>query len=513
MFRATVFASLLLSLLGCRAWYSDADTERLLAESTPRALASPRAQEEARARLRADTLEVTRRVAAESLEVDLDGALQLAFQYNRDLLDRRESLAGSGLSLAAAAFALGPQIAATLGYGWSDGDDLEETSSADFDASLSQLLPTGGTVTLRSGLGGAWPDTGSEREFSSSVSLELAQPLLRNAGYEVSHERLTQAQRDLVYALRDFELFRQRLSIDIVSAYYDLVSQRLTLANSETNLDQARYDREKAEALLKVDRNDDDAVFRARRREVQAEASLIDARAAYKRALDRLKIQLGLPIETALSIVPRTPPFEPLRINADRAVEVASEFRLDIRTSSERIADAERALRIAENGLLPDLDLSASYGLTGSDRELERAGPEDWSVDAGLTLGLPVQRTDERIAVRRAEYDLAQSRRRLDLALDQLDFDVRDQLRRLASTEQQIDLQIDLIAFEQRAVAVTEIRYLSGDLDNRELLEARQSLIDAENRLIDLKASHVTQRLDLLRILGLLVVDEEGSVR
>lgn len=513
--RAPILLLSLALLAGCRSWQleqADAETARLLAEASPQALARPREQLAAREALRADTTRLAR-VAQDSLLVDLDGALQLAFEHNRELLDRRESLASSGLSLASAQFAVGPQWAATLGYRWADGENANESNTGSIDASVSQLLPTGGTLTLRSGLDASWPELNRERSYDTDVAVELSQPLLRGFGYEVSHESLTRAERELVYALRDFELFRQRLSIDIVGAYYDLVSQRQTLNNQEENLLQARFDRKKAEALLQVDRNNDEQVFRARRREVQAEADLINARAAYQRALDNLKIQLGLPIETWLDIVPNTPPFEPLAVDADQAVELAREFRLDIRTAAGRIVDAERGLRIAENSLQPDIDLSLSYGLSGSDHDFLGAEPEDWSLSAGLDIGLPLQRTDERIALKRAVFALQQARRNLELELDRLDFAVRDQLRRLSSTEQQVALQVELIAHELRAVTVTEIRYASGDLDNRDLLEARQGLIDAENRLIDLKASHVSQRLDLLRILGLLIVDEEGQFR
>ena len=48
-------------------------------------------------------------------------------------------------------------------------------------------------------------------------------------------------------------------------------------------------------------------------------------------------------------------------------------------------------------------------------------------------------------------------------------------------------------------------------LKNRDLLEARQSLIDAQNALIRLKVSHFIGRLRLLRSLGILFIDEKGG--
>ena len=75
---------------------------------------------------------------------------------------------------------------------------------------------------------------------------------------------------------------------------------------------------------------------------------------------------------------------------------------------------------------------------------------------------------------------------------------------------QQIDLQVEQITQEQRAVTVTEIRYESGEASNRDLLDARQALIDAQNRLIDFKADHFIQQLNLRRDLGILFIDEKG---
>ena len=62
-------------------------------------------------------------------------------------------------------------------------------------------------------------------------------------------------------------------------------------------------------------------------------------------------------------------------------------------------------------------------------------------------------------------------------------------------------------------MAVTLIRYEAGDVENRDLLEARQALVDAENEVITLKVSHFVSRLRLFRNLGLLFIEESGMWR
>ena len=57
---------------------------------------------------------------------------------------------------------------------------------------------------------------------------------------------------------------------------------------------------------------------------------------------------------------------------------------------------------------------------------------------------------------------------------------------------------------------MTQIRYESGDLDNRDLLEARAGLINSQNALIRQRVSHFIGRLNLMRTLGILSIDNKG---
>src|SRR5439155_19580332 len=50
---------------------------------------------------------------------------------------------------------------------------------------------------------------------SSHLLGTLTQPLWRGAGYKVTMENLTQFERNLLYGLRDFTLFRKRFSVDV----------------------------------------------------------------------------------------------------------------------------------------------------------------------------------------------------------------------------------------------------------------------------------------------------------
>lgn len=461
----------------------------------------------------------------DALRLDLRTSLKLSVESGREFQNQRESLYLAGLSLSLTRYNFGPLLNGTVSWLWGDAEDSSSSNTLGTSLGLSQILPSGGTLDVNGGLshtlvGGDFEDTdlttpGFQSEeldprLDSSLGFDLTQPLLRGSGYLVSHEALTQAERNIVYAVRDFELFREDFAIDVARDYYDLVSQRKRIANLEQSWRDAVFDRNKSEALRQVDRVEDKDVYGARRREIDAENTLIEARTDYKLALDDFKIALGLPTAAEVVLVDEEPPYRPVALDEASAVEVALHNRLDLMTAREQLEDVERGLLIAEDGLRPDLGLALGYGRTGSSDHLSGAAPDDWETTAALVFEMPLNRQAERNAYRSALIALDRARRDLQLQFDGVERDVRSQLRSLRQVEQQIELQKEQIAQEQRAVAVLEIRYESGDVDSRDLLDARQSLVDAQNALIDLQARHVIARLTLLRTLGILFLGDEG---
>ena len=460
--------------------------------------------------------DLARPAAAPTTETyDLARTLATAVHQNRDFLGRREGLYREGLSIALTRFEFGPQFAAALSYLWPKSEGGTGSQSAGSTISGRQLLPTGGTLALSAGLDADWPfGPGSgDPTFGTSAGITLTQPLLRGAGYDISHESLTQAERALTYAIRDFENFRESFTIRVAQRFFELGSQRKTLANEDRNYESAVFDRGQAEALLQVGRNREEEVFRARRREIDAKDQLINAHAAYDRAVDEFKILLGLPTTSSIDITEMEPPYEPVRFEVTSAVAAARHNRLDLITARQNLQDVERALRIAENGLLPDLQLTASYGVAGAGDALNNAAPNEWNSSIGLSMEVPLQRKAQRNSYRSSLISLEQARRGLQLQEDQLDLDIRDAVRRLKSLEERIVLQEEQIKKERGAVTVTQIRYDQGRIANRELLEARQALVNAQNALIRLKVEHFVARLNLLKDMGIFFVDDQGMWR
>lgn len=449
----------------------------------------------------------------EPLVLDLKKTLQIAVTSSREYVTRKESLYLSGLGFSLTRFNYGPQYSSAVNYVWGDGDGTADTSSVGGSFGVSQLLPTNGTLGLSTGIGKTMnrDDGGGGDDWSTSTGISLTQPLLRGAGYDQYRETLTQAERGMVYSVRDFELFRQDYVIQITEQFFNLVAQKRQLANSADDLDSALFDERRTEALKQVERQLEEDVVRARRRRLDTEQQVNDARVDLQRALERFLIQLGLDPRTPVELIEEEPPFERVSFDPASAVEVALHNRLDVKTERDGVDDAERQFRLARDNLLPDLNLNASYGSSGAGRTTRGAFPDTWSRSASVSLEIPLQTIDRRNAWRQAEISIEQTRRSWSAFLDDLRSDVEDQLRALANTDRQLELDEQSLAQEARSVRRQELLLERGDASNRDLLEARQALVKSKNAIIGRKVDQLIQRLRVYRSLGILFIGEDGS--
>lgn len=149
--------------------------------------------------------------------------------------------------------------------------------------------------------------TGGTHAVRSNAAITLIQPLLRNAGRRVRLESLTQAERDVLYAVREFARFRKSFWASVAvgagggrfggggGGYLDLLQSVQNLRNAQVNLKQ----QEETYGLYYE-------LFRGGRRSVveldqffqslqQARLGVIEAELGLESALDGYKLQLGLP--------------------------------------------------------------------------------------------------------------------------------------------------------------------------------------------------------------------------
>ncbi|MEC9374009.1 MAG: TolC family protein [Planctomycetota bacterium] len=451
-----------------------------------------------------------------AIQVDLTAAFRLAQQTSREYLTAEEEYILAAIRLLIERHRWSPRFFDDLSasVGGSFDEDAETTLRIINELRVTQRLPYGGEVeaALIYSATQALRDAVDD-EYTQSTALVLSGniPLLRNAGL-IAQEDLIQAERDLIYAARQFERFRREFLVDIASDFFDLVALQAGISNQIASLRSRQESARAEEERVEAGRRAAYAARNLRQNVLQAEQQLINQREAYIIAVDRFKIRLGIPVETPVVIIPSTiDPPEPEASPAEAAL-LAINYRLDLQNERDQIYDNRRAVSNARNQLLPDLDLNGAVTLNTFEDADDDTGGFDFRGDnstyfASVTFGLPLDREIERLNLRSAIISLQRQIRAYSQFRDNIILDARAQRRR-------IDQQRFALQLAEERVALNELRLEQLKLQEGDALEITtaedellQSKNDVDNAIRDLRVAV----LNYLLTTGQMRVAKEGT--
>ncbi len=450
--------------------------------------------------------------------LDLAGVLSQSQQTGREFLDAQEDYILSAIALLRERHLWGPRFFndTTLQV-TGQGDDGAFDSAATLinELRLTQRLPYGGDVAAR------WIVNATEQlrssatedyRQSSQLVLEGNIPLLRGAGY-VAREDLIQAERDLVYAAREFERFRRDYVVDIASQYFNLLQTAASIRNQQEQLRNLRQTLERQRARQEAG---EIALFELSITEssvLSANNRLQGAFESYIVALDSFKIRLGLDPTTPVALAPLTLELSDPVATPTEAAQLALLYRLDLQTTRDRVLDARRAVSNSRNNLLPDLDAFAEVGLPTDPDEREGGlafDPDSMRYLAGMRFSLPLDREIERLGLRSSQIALERSVRNFERARDQVVVDARSRLRSIEVARFQFILAERQVQINEQRLEEQQIR--EDEITPQELVDTLSELLDARNArdaaLTDLRVAI----LRYLRDTGQLRVGRDGEI-
>lgn len=453
-------------------------------------------------------------------------ALDIAVRGSRAYQNQKESLQLQALGLSLARHRYTPLFSADAAATYAETVSEVETGINTIvrERSLSggggvradYLLRTGGRIAVDFTTDFLRFLTGDPSTVSSSALVAtFSQPLLRGGG-KVAAEPLTQAERNMLYALRDFVQFRQEFTLDIVSRYYRVLQNRDGLANSHRAFMSLKDNEARAKAFVEADRLAKAQLDEIQQASLNAEIGWINAIRQYQQSLDDFKLTLGLPLEAAVVLDPEellNLQIEHPDIPEAEAAEAALFTRLDLYNQRDRFEDAVRQVEVAANGLLPQLDLVSSAA-TGGARTGGGFPDIDWNQyrwNAGLNLNLPLDRKAERNTYRAALINQDRAARELELAIDQIRLQVREDLRVLDQARRTFDITEIGVAIAERRVIEQTIRQDIGQGLAKDLVDAQTAQLSSQNARTAALVGHTLARLRFYRDMGLLTINEDGT--
>ncbi len=400
----------------------------------------------------------------QALVLDLNGALAFAVAHSREYRFAEEDYVLAAMRLLIERHRWGPRFfneVSALATSVGDGTTYDSALALVNELRVTQRLPYGGEVAVRA-LANATEDlhrrVAGENVQDASIILSAEIPLLRGAGLAARDDRI-QAERELIYAAREFEDFRRRYLFDIAVDFLDLVVQQMRIDNAERQLASFEWLERRQREMVRGGRAAKFEELLAAQDTLFARDRLVSLREQYRLSVDRFKVRLGIPAEDPLEIAMEMPKLPPPQVTTEEAVQQALLYRLDLQTSRDRLVDAQRSVLVAKNALLPDLNLTGSASF-GTDPFLSRGGAqldaERGSYSAGVRLGLPLDREIEMLTVRQREVDLARAERANDELEDTVAVGVRSAIRDIDRAQFSLRLQEENIRIAERRQASIE---------------------------------------------------------
>jgi outer membrane protein TolC len=455
-----------------------------------------------------DTLRMRLLRDHEPVPLSLAQALDVAAENSRDFQRQKETLYLAALNLTRSIndFSLRFGGGGTGSVSGTDDDSATARVGDDLSAQANSVAGTRIVANfvqtfLRSVLNGGGFDG------SSILDLTITQPLLRGSGRRIAREPLTQAERNVVYAMRDYERFRAQFAIDVVSDYWTVVQQMRDLSNVEANYQRLAYLRGQIEELFNAGRRTITDLGRAKQDEYSADAQRVTLRNRLQTTLDQFKLSLGLPITAQIELDPTeldrlaARGVQPVQIAEADAIALSLQRRYDYRTIVDEVEDAGRRALIAEDALRMQLDF------TGKGLDL------DWSKinwSAGVDLDLLLNRVPLRNAYRSALITFDQAIRAREQNQDQLTANVRRALRDIQAALVTYEIQQQAVVLgEERFEATTDL-YDAGRVQALEKLDAQRSLLNAQLSRNSAIVDYAIARLALMNNLEAITLEPHG---
>ena len=284
-----------------------------------------------------------------------------------------------------------------------------------------------------------------------------------------------------------------------------VVSNYLLVIADQSQVESALAQRDTAKVLLEQTTDQKTAGLAAAvdvlRSDVELqtrEQRLIVARnnlAKQKRVLARA---IGLPPGQTFDVATEVA-YRPITTSTlDEALQQAYNSRPDYKSLTEQVRSAELQKKAASAERYPTLSAVADYGSIGTNPASNHG-----TVDAAAQLRLPIfqgGRVHGDNVV--ADSLLTKARQRLEDLRASIDQEVRDVFLDLQDTAQEVSVQQNAVRLATQTLEQSRDRFHSGVTDNIEVVQAQESLADANDTYIASLYRYNIAKVSLARAIG-----------
>lgn len=347
--------------------------------------------------------------------------------------------------------------------------------------------------------------------YTTSLSLNLVQPLLQNFGWRYSLLLVDIATTAQQAAYHQYVAAITNLVAQVERAYWNLVLAKENVRVQERGLELAQELLRQSEGRFKVGALPQTAVLEARANVASREAALIRARNAVTVARDQLRALVNAKSDdgtTLIAIEPEDrPSVEPYRIDLQASLAQALDNRPELAAARMDVRAKGLQRKVAENQLLPQLNLVGGIGvngLAGTDRQVLFGNPPQpvrvnpafvggygdalgllpdgrfYNYAIGATLEVPLANAQSKAAYAQSNVQFQQSRLGLQRLQEAVTLEVKTAIANVESDLKAIEATRVARALAEENVRNQRARYDVGLATTKDVLDYTEQLSRAQ---------------------------------
>jgi outer membrane protein TolC len=372
---------------------------------------------------------------------------------------------------------------------------------------LNWRLRTGANIKLSNSLSrNAQP--GQLTNNTQQIGISISQPLLKGAGRVVTEAGLMGAESAYRIAAKTLGQTAQTLLAQALNAYIAVQQAQETTKQAQVAFDLAQRVYELNTALVNAGRSPRNVLLQSESDVAAARLGIAQAQNAERQAVRTLAQAMGRSnlfegVELVLtdSFERDDEPTPDGHTLINQALQASSELF----AAREAVAQAELALAVATNGLLPSLAVSAASTIApgGAAGNAGVGGNRNHSI--GLSLEYTFDRAPLQIEKSSAQVNLDTAREQLQEIEQRVRDAALDTLRNLTFARSQYSLARNALELAQQQQDAEITRQSLGRVSQLELTNAQQSLAAANRQLLDAMRQVFRGRIELAQIEGSLL--------
>lgn len=399
-------------------------------------------------------------------------------------------------------------------------ENVLNTKQTVFDFGYDQKFTTGADVSLN--FFNTRTDSNSpvfipNPAYESEAEITITQPLLRGAGIAVNTADFRIARNNKLKSVQQFTDEVIKILTNVKKAYYDFQYSREQYIVAYKSL-------KRVEELYQINKDkyakglaSDIDLTESEAEVARFKQALYEAESIMKLAEDNLKLITNLVDDprdwNSHIILLEGLGYERKEADLPEAIKTAFIYRPDYAAAKIDLRNKDISVVFNENGMLPTVDLEASYGLNGLNgsygKDLADIGGgkyNNWTV--GISVDVPIIGDENRGKYEKSKLEKEQALLAFQRLEQKIILDVRNVCRDIDLNFKKLEASKISKEAEEKNYAAQELRFKAGLVSTLDIVIYQERLARAEVAYIKSIIDYNVSLIELARAQGTMLIEE-----